>query len=122
MENTLPGILSSLILNYYEYELQYSIGDVSKYGDLKKALVNGAITADMLKEHAYQVYKCSDNDSSIGKLYRITIDRIIDELVSSLKNGSIEPRTYLTEAFDRCYCHVMSSLRDTDKQIIVEMR
>lgn len=122
VENTLPGILSSLILNYYEYELQYSIGDVSKYGDLKNALASGAITADMLKDHAYQVYKCSDNDSSIGILYRITIDRIIDELVASLKNGSIEPRTYLTEAFDRCYCHVMSSLRDTDKQIIVEMR
>lgn len=122
VENTLPGIISSLILNYYEYELQYSIGDVSKYGDLKKALVNEAITADMLKDHAYQVYKCSDNDSSIGKLYRITIDRIIDDLVSSLKNGSIEPRTYLTEAFDRCYCHVMSNLRDTDKQVIVEMR
>lgn len=122
VENTLPGILSSLILNYYKYELQYSIGDVSKYGDLKKALCGGAITADMLKNHAYHIYKCSDNDSSIGKLYRITIDRIIDNLVMSLKNGSIEPRTYLTEAFDRCYCHVMSSLRDTDKQIIVEMR
>jgi len=122
VENTLPGVLSSLILNYYEYELQYRNGDVSKYGDLKKALTSGAITADMLKDHAYKVYKCSDNDSSIGKLYRVTIDRIIDELVMSLKNGSIEPRTYLTEAFDRCYCHVMSSLRDTDKQIIVEMR
>ena len=122
VENTLPGILSSLILNYYEYELQYSIGDVSKYGDLKRALCSSAITADMLKNHAYHIYKCSDNDSSIGKLYRITIDRIIDNLVMSLKNGSIEPRTYLTEAFDRCYCHVMSSLRDTDKQIIVEMR
>lgn len=122
VENTLPGILSSLILNYYEYELQYSIGDVSKYGDLKRALCSGAITADILKNHAYHIYKCSDNDSSIGKLYRITIDRIIDNLVMSLRNGSIEPRTYLTEAFDRCYCHVMSSLRDTDKQIIVEMR
>lgn len=122
VENTLPGILSSLILNYYEYELQFSIGDVSKYGDLKKALTVGAITADMLKNHAHHIYKCSDNDSSIGKLYRITIDKIIDNLVMSLKYGSIEPRTYLTEAFDRCYCHVMSSLRDTDKQIIVEMR
>ncbi len=122
VENTLPGILSSLILNYYEYELQYSVGDVSKYGGLKKALVNGAITADMLKNHAYQIYKCSDNDSSIGKLYRISIDGIVERLVNDLKNGSIEPRTYLTEAFDRCYCHVMSSLRDTDKQIIVEMR
>ncbi len=122
VENTLPGILSSLILNHYVYELQYSFGDVSKYGDLKKALINGAITADMLKNHAYQIYKCSDNDSSIGKLYRLTIDRIIDELIASLKNGSIAPRTYLTEAFDRCYCHIMSSLRDTDKQVIVEMR
>ena len=122
VENTLPGILSSLILNYYEYELQYSVGDVSKYGDLKKALASGAITADMLKQHAYQVYKCSDNDSSIGKLYRLTIDKIIDQLVPSLKNGSIAPKTYLTEVFDRNHCHVMSSLRDTDKQIIVEMR
>ena len=95
---------------------------MSKYGGLKKALVDGEITADMLKKHAYQIYKCSDNDSSIGKLYRISIDNIIDKLVSDLKGGSIEPRTYLTEAFDRCYCHVMSSLRDTDKQIIVEMR
>lgn len=122
VENTLPGVLSSLILNYYEYELQFSVGDVSKYGDLKKALVNGAITADMLKNHAYHIYKCSDNDSSIGKLYHIKIDKIIDNLVASLKNGSIEPRTYLTAAFDRCYCHVMSSLRDTDKQVIVEMK
>lgn len=122
VECTLPGILSSLILNYYAYELQYSAGDISKYGELKKALANGAITTEMLKKHAYQIYKCSDNDSSIGKLYRKTIDRIIDDLVLSLKNGSIASRTYITEAFDRCYCHVMSSLRDTDKQIIVEMR
>lgn len=121
VENTLPGILSSLILNYYEYELQFTVGDVSKYGGLKKALASGAITADMLKNHAYHIYKCSDNDSSIGKLYRMTIDKIIDKLVASLKNGSIESRTYLTEAFDRCYCHVMSSLRDTDKQVIVEL-
>lgn len=122
VENTLPGILSSLILNYYEYKLQCTVGDISKYGDLKKALLAGAITADMLKSHAYQIYKCSDTDSSIGKLYRITIDRIIDDLVTSLKNGSIESGTYLTEVFDRCYCHVMSSLRDTDKQIIVELK
>ena len=85
-------------------------------------LVSGAITADMLKKHAYHIYKCSDNDSSIGKLYRIKIDKIIDNLVVSLKNGSIEPRTYLTAAFDRCYCHVMSSLRGTGKQVIVEMK
>lgn len=122
VENTLPGILSSLILNYYAYELQYSIGDISKYGDLKTALNSDAITAEMLKQHSYQIYKCSDTDSSIGKLYRVTIDKMIDKLVNELKTSSIEARTYLTGAFDRCQFHVMSSLRDTDKQIIVEMR
>lgn len=122
VENTLPGILASLILNYYEYELQYSVGDVSKFGDLKKALDANLLTAELLKGHAYKIYKCSDSDSSVGKLYRITIDRIIDQLVGDLKNSSLPPRTYLTEAFDKNRCHVMSSLRDTDKQIIVEMR
>ena len=122
VENTLPGILSSLLLNYYAYELQYSIGDISKYGVLKTALNSNAITADMLKQHAYQIYKCSDTDSSIGKLYRMTIDSMIDKLVNELKTSSIEAKTYLTGAFDRCQFHVMSSLRDTDKQIIVEMR
>lgn len=122
VENTLPGILSSLILNYYAYELQYSIGDISKYGDLKTALNSDAITAEMLKQHSYQIYKCSDTDSSIGKLYRVTIDKMIDKLVNELKTSSIEARTYLTGAFDRCQFHVMNSLRDTDKQIIVEMR
>jgi hypothetical protein len=122
VENTLPGILSSLILNYYEYKLQYSVGDISKYGNLKTALSTGLLTADMLKQHVYKIYKCSDSDSSVGKLYRKTIDKIIEELVSSLKSSSIESRAYLTTAFDRCHCHVMSSLRDTDKQIIVEMR
>ena len=122
VENTLPGILTSLLLNYYKYELQYSVGDISKYGGLKKAITTGVITSDELKKHAYQIYKCSNDDSSIGKLYRVTIDRIIDNLVSLLKSGSFDQRTYITEAFERCYCHVMSSLRDTDKQVIVEMR
>ena len=122
VENTLPGIISSLLLNYYEYKLQDSVGDISKYANLKKALVSEAITPEMLKDHAYQIYKCSANDSSLGKLYQTTIDTLIDDLVDSLKNGSIEGRTYLTEAFNRSSYHVMSSLRDTGKTIIVEVK
>jgi len=122
VEHTLPGVLSALILNYYEYTLQHSYEDISKYGDLKLAISDGQITAEMLKQHAYKVYKCSASDSAIGKLYKVTIDRMIDDLVDTLKSGSFESKTYLTEVFGRCYYHVMSSLRDTDKQIIVEMR
>jgi len=124
VENTLPGVISSLILNHYLYLLKYEAGmsDISKYSNLKMALFTGKITAEELKQHAYGVYKCSDDDSSVGKLYRQTIDRLIDQLVDDLKNGSFEGNAYITEVFNHCYFKVMLSLRDTDKQLIVEVK
>jgi hypothetical protein len=124
VENTLPGVISSLILNHYLYQLKYEtgIGDISKYKNLKTALNEDKITTMDLKRHAYGVYKCSDNDSSVGKLYRQTIDRLIDRLVDDLKNGSFDGNAYITEVFKHCYFKVMLSLRDTDKQLIVEMK
>ena len=80
------------------------------------------ITAADLKIHAYGVYKCSDTDSAVGKLYRQTIDRLIDNLVDDLKNGSFDSNAYITEVFNNCYFRVMLSLRDTDQQLIVEMK
>ena len=124
VEHTLPGVISSLILNHYLYLLKYETGmsDVSKYSNLKAALLADKITAAELKKHAYGVYKCSDDDSAVGKLYRQTIDRLIDQLVDDLKNGSFDGNAYITEVFNHCYFKVMLSLRDTDKQLIVEMR
>lgn len=124
VDNTLPGILAGLILNHYLYVLKHTTGmnDISKYSNLKAALQADKITADELKAHAYGIYKCSDMDSSVGKLYKQTINKMIDSLVDSLKNSSFDANMYLTEVFNRCSFHVMTSLRDTDKQLIVEMR
>lgn len=124
VENTLPGVIASLILNHYLYALKHTVGmsDVSKYSNLKAALLADKITAAELKTHAYGVYKCSDDDSAVGRLYRQTIDRLIDALVDNLKNGSFDANMYLTGVFEHCYFHVMMSLRDTDKQLIVEMK
>jgi hypothetical protein len=124
VENTLPGVISSLILNHYLYLLKYEAGmsDISKYSNLKTALTSGKILAEELKQHAYGVYKCSDDDSSVGKLYRKTIDKLIGKLIDDLKNGSFDGNAYITEVFNHCYFKVMLSLRDTDKQLIVEMK
>lgn len=124
VENTLPGVISGLILNYYVYQLQNipGLSDVSKYGQLKAAITANRITAEELKQHAYAVYKCSDSDSSIGKLYRLKIDEMIDDMVDKLINSSFDGGEYITNALDHCLYHVMRSLRDTDKQVIVEMR
>ncbi|MDE6285084.1 MAG: hypothetical protein K2M17_05000 [Bacilli bacterium] len=124
IEITLPGILSSILLNHYLYVLKHDkdTQDISKFSDLQKAINNDKITEEMLKEHAYAIYKCSDEDSSIGKLYRQVIDERINELFEKLRTNSFEAKTYLTEVFDKCGLHIMTSLRDTDKQIIIEMR
>lgn len=124
VENTLPGVISGLLLNYYLYRLQFTpnMSDISKYSNLKSALIEGKITAEELKEHAYGVYKCSTHHSAVGTLYRQTIDRLIDQLVDALKNGSYDGTSYITEVFKHCYFQVMLSLRDTDKQLIVEMQ
>lgn len=124
VENTLPGVVSALLLNYYLYTLQDTpgLGNISQFEGLKRAFRSGAITAEALKAHAYGVYKCSDMDSSAGLLYRDVIDREIDRLVDRLRSGEMERKEYLLEVFNRCHFHVMQSLRDTDRQIIVELK
>lgn len=124
VEVTLPGVLSSIFLNYYLYKLKYETGiqDISKFSNLQEAIIRDKITEEMMREHAYAVYKCSDEDSSVGKLYKQVIDDKIKEIFEKLKTNSFEAKTYLTEVFEKCGFHIIKSLRDTDRQIIVEMR
>lgn len=124
VEITLPGVISSILLNYYLYQLKYEKGmqDISKIGDLQNAINKNIITEDIIKQHAYKVYKCSNDDSSVGVLYKQIIDKKVDALFEKLRNNTFEAYTYITEIFDKCDCHVMNSLRDTDQQIIVELK
>ena len=47
---------------------------------------------------------------------------LIQKIVDNLKNGSFDGNAYITEVFNHCYFKVMLSLRDTDQQLIVEMK
>lgn len=120
---TLPGIVSSLLLNHYRYLLQYEAGmeDISRFGKLQAAIQQGRLTAEEIKEHVYDIYQCSDHHGAVGTLYRQTIDRSVDSLFDALRNGSFDKNTYITQVFESCYFKVMLSLRDTDKQLIVAM-
>ena len=124
VENTLPGVVSSILLNYYLYKLQFVEGmaDISKYNCLKAAIKTNTITLDEMKQHVYGVYKCSDQDNSVGRLYRLKIDSMLNSMFDGLASSSCDGKTYLTQVLDHLHYHVMTSLRDTDKQIIVEMK
>lgn len=118
---TLPGVVSSLLINHYRYMLQYETGmeDIAQFGKLQAALLHGRITADAIKTHAYAVYQCSDRHGSVGVLYRQTIDRCIERLFAELRNRAFDKNTYITEVFESCHFKVMLSLRDTDRQLII---
>ena len=70
--------------------------NISMYGNLRTAIEQGAISPEKLKEHAYAVYKCSEEDSSVGSPYRRTIDQSIDRLFDDLRNRSFDQNTYIT--------------------------
>ena len=111
-------------MNYYLYKLQFVEGmtDISKFNCLKVAIKANAIPLGEMKQHVYGVYKCSDQDNSVGRLYRQKIDSMLEAMFDGLANSSIDGNPYLTKALDHLHYHVMTSLRDTDKQIIVEMK
>lgn len=124
VEQTLPGVFTGIILNYYRYNLiaSGSTLNIGLFGGLKEAIIKNEITPEDMKKHMYGVYKCSDQDSSSGKLYRMKIDSMIDNIFSDIVSSSLENNTYILSVMEHLGYHVMRSLRDTDKQIIVEMK
>ena len=124
VENTLPGVVSSLLLNHYLYKLQFTDGaeDISKYKCLKYAVQNKLISLDEIKSHVLGVYKCSDDDNPVGRLYKAKIEKMLQEMFDGFASSSCDGSSYLTQVFNHLHFHVMESLRDTDKQIIVELK
>ena len=123
VDNTLPGIVSALFLNYYLYKLQDDdqVEDISKYRDLRYAIQNKLITREEVEEHVLGVYKCFD-DNATGRLYKTKIATLLKELFDGLSSSACDNKTYLTQVFDHLRFHVMESLRDTDRQVLVELK
>lgn len=121
VEKTLPGLVSALLLNYYAHELAEA-GDITKYGALRRAILQGKITADSLKAHLWRIYKCHARSLPMAAYYKEAIDRGIDDLLQKFIRLDCPDYTYLTGALDKCSFHVMTSLRDTDEQVVVKLR
>lgn len=122
IEATFPGILAALIINYYGRELQYEFNSIYNINNVKKAIIAGKLDKDALKKMTHEIYKCTENDQAIGTQYRIKIDQLIDQLFESIINTSFDKDANILEGFDKVKFHIMTSLRDTDERIIVELK
>ncbi len=117
---TLPGIFSGIILAVY---LPKSNRKIYMANELKKEILEGLIDPEKVKEELYRIYGCvRDNGSEYnkGKIFKSKINESVDIIFERIKSKSLSDE-YITGGLDKIGYHVMNSLRDTDKQLLVEV-
>lgn len=119
IDNTLPGVFSSLLLNVYDLELQFTCGNLFFMKNIKKAMINDLLNKDDVKDMLYQSYGCNDNDS-LGNQYRIKIEAFIDNIFKEISDRNWTEEN-IFNGFTLMGYRIMNSLRDTDTPLIIEL-
>ncbi|SOC41455.1 helicase C-terminal domain-containing protein [Ureibacillus acetophenoni] len=122
VEKTLPGLLSALMLNHYDYHLSkegYKIYMLSGFQE--------AIRADKLPNHEeLSDILCSaygaDKDT-FGALYKEKIAQLTQRIIKGLMSEEVNERNdyFITNALSKIGFPVMRSLRDTDTPLDIIM-
>lgn len=117
---TLPGIFCGLILSVYYPKCGHKIYMMP---ELKKAIENHEINKEEIKQQLCEIYGCFTEDGnirSISKIYKKKIEEFVDIVFQRILEKSIGEE-YITGGLNNIGFHVMQSLRDTEKQLIVEV-
>ena len=122
IDNTLPGIFTSVLLNKYDEEIQYTIGSLFFMKNIKKAIDTQKITADEMKEILYESYGCCSGGiaEDLGNQYKIKINEFVDNVISQISDKTWIDET-IFDGFSLLGYRIMNSLRDTDTQLIIEL-
>lgn len=122
IDGTLPGIFTGLLLCKYDPELQYTVGTLFMMKNIKKAIENGHIQTDIIKNELYQAYGCNAGGEivELGNQYRTTIDQFVEDFFAAIVDRDwVEENVF--DGFTALGYHIMNSLRDTDTQLIIEL-
>lgn len=122
IDNTLPGIFMSVVLNIFDQTLQFVYGNLFFMKNLKKAIQNNSIEKEVVKKMLYEAYGCLNEDDAddLGNQYKLKIDAFIDNVFGQIcdKNWT-EENIFI--GFSLMGYRIMNSLRDTDTQLIIEL-
>ncbi len=122
INETLPGIFSGLLLNKYDPELQYVFGNLFYMKNIKKAIKEGNINKENVKNELYSAYGCMSGEVivDVGNQYKESIDDFVNNFFDSIID-----RNWLNEnifeGFNILGYRIMNNLRDTDQQLIIEL-
>lgn len=117
---TMPGIFSGLILSVYYPMLGHRLYMMP---ELQKAIINGEIEPDKVKKQMKEIYGCFTDDGSLRSISSIFIKKIdgfVDTIFKRIVEKNVE-NVYITTGLNSIGFHVMNSLRDTEKNLIVEV-
>lgn len=123
VDNTLPGIFTSLLLTCYDPEIQYTSGSLFFMKNIKKAIKEHEIVKKTIKDQLYKSFGCTDDDGIIhdlGNQYRQKIDVFVDETFVQIEDRSWSDEN-IFDGFRLMGYRIMNSLRDTDSQLIIEL-
>lgn len=122
IDNTLPGIFMSLVLNLFDVELQYSIGTLFFMRNLKNAILDNKIPKTDVRDMLYESYGCVDNAGTVdlGNQYKHKIDIFLDDVYEQITDKNWAEENVFT-GFDLMGYRIMNSLRDTDIPLIIEL-
>ncbi|WP_321328430.1 DEAD/DEAH box helicase family protein [uncultured Ilyobacter sp.] len=124
--STFPGILSALILNYYDFKLKDKYKNLYMDKNIKNAIENGDISQEKVKKQILEIYKCilNDNTLPIGKNYSEVIEKGVDTFFQEMRNQDFDGKGYITNLIDELltdFRKPMTSLRDTDTNVTIEL-
>lgn len=118
---TLPGVFSALMLNYYDFELRKKCPKVYLMSGLQSAIQRGYVPREEVKEHIRRIYGCT-SDRGHGAIYRNRIDAMVDKIFDDIENSVFDKRTPVSSGLSQLGYEVMSSLRNTDATLDIELR
>ena len=127
IDHTIPGLFVATLLNYYDFKLQTSNGSLFYMCNIKKAINNNLIEKDKIKDSLYESYGIiSDGyEDSLGAQYKEKIENFVDvifeKIVDRTWREKAPDRESIFDGFKLMGYRIMNSMRDTDKQLIIEL-
>lgn len=127
IERTLPGILSGILINYYDIELQNKVGNIYMMKSLKSAIEEGYLNKEEIKNHLINIYGCSEGSKNykLGLRYKEYIEESVDKFFKYIIKENYDTRdsnVYITKGIEKLgFYSPMYSLRDTENPIKIEL-
>lgn len=121
--NTLAGIFCALLLTVYDPELQYTVGSMFYFANIKKAILNGSLDKEIVTDEMLRIYGCIEEDGGeleVGNQYKNIITKFVDNVFMQISDKTWVKES-IFDGFKLMGYRVMNSLRDTDDDLIIEI-